>query len=59
MAIEPVIYQSAIDDIRKIIRQGRDQAYQAVNAAQVLTTGASASASWNRNSTAMTGRITG
>lgn len=37
MENELTVYQSAIDDIREIIRQGRDTAYQAVSAAQVLT----------------------
>ena len=30
-------YQSAIDDIREIIRNGRTAAYQAVSATQILT----------------------
>lgn len=37
MGSEMASYQSAIDDIRAIVRRGRDAAYQAVNAAQVMT----------------------
>ena len=37
MGNEMTSYQSAIDDIRAIVRHGRDAAYQAVNAAQVMT----------------------
>lgn len=37
MGSEMASYQSAIDDIQAIVRRGRDAAYQAVNAAQVMT----------------------
>ena len=37
MGPEMAVYQSAIDDIREIIRQGRSRAYQAVSVAQVMT----------------------
>ena len=37
MGQETTVYQSAIDDIRQIIRQGMETAYQAVNASQVMT----------------------
>ena len=37
MGQEMTVYQSAIDDIRQIIRQGMETAYQAVNASQVMT----------------------
>ena len=37
MGQETTVWQSAIDDIRQIIRQGMETAYQAVNASQVMT----------------------
>lgn len=37
MGQEMAVYQNAIDDIRQIIRQGMETAYQAVNASQVMT----------------------
>ncbi len=37
MARGVIVYQTVIDDIREIIRQGREKAYQAISAAQVMT----------------------